>query len=74
MRAVGSEGSLTAAARSLGLSYRTAWIWVQEINRNWGRPLLTKVHGGKGGGGASLTPEGIGLLQKADRIESGSNS
>ncbi|MGE4158891.1 MAG: TOBE domain-containing protein [Planctomycetota bacterium] len=71
MKAVASEGSLTAAARTMGMSYRTAWIWVQEINRCWGRALMTKAHGGKGGGGASLTPEGIGLLQQAERLESG---
>jgi molybdate transport repressor ModE-like protein/molybdopterin-binding protein len=66
---VGRTGSLSAAARELGVHYRTAWMWVQAINRAWGRPLVARMKGGKGGGGASLTPEGTAVLGLVARLE-----
>jgi molybdate transport system regulatory protein len=51
-------GSIAAAGRSLGMSYRRAWYLVDEINGLFGRPLVEKHHGGKAGGGASLTELG----------------
>jgi molybdate transport repressor ModE-like protein/molybdopterin-binding protein len=71
MRAVGQAGSLSAAATDLGITYRTAWIWARDINKTWATPLVARTHGGKGGGGTALTPEGRSVLALATRIEAG---
>lgn len=51
-------GSISAAARSIGMSYRRAWWHVETMNRLAARPLVKTAVGGKGGGGARLTAEG----------------
>ena len=70
LRAVDRAGSLSAAAADVGITYRTAWLWAREINGVWGKALLARTHGGKGGGGTALTPEGHSVLLRASRIES----
>lgn len=70
LKAIERTGSLAAAAREFGITYRTAWIWAQEINSTWAKPLVARTHGGKGGGGSALTPEGHAVLLLAARIES----
>jgi molybdate transport system substrate-binding protein len=51
-------GSITAAARQVGISYRHAWVTIQEINEAAGEPLVRASTGGSQGGGAALTPCG----------------
>lgn len=51
-------GSIAAAARSMKLGYRNAWLWVESMNRLAPSPLVEKVTGGSGGGYARLTEEG----------------
>ena len=51
-------GSISAAARSIGMSYRRAWWHVETMNRLARSPLVETAVGGKGGGGTRLTPEG----------------
>jgi len=51
-------GSISAAARAIGMSYRRAWWHVETMNRLAKRPLVETAVGGKGGGGTLLTPEG----------------
>ena len=51
-------GSISAAARGIGMSYRRAWWHVEAMNRLAKRPLVSTEVGGKGGGGTRLTPEG----------------
>lgn len=51
-------GSISAAARSMKMSYRQAWQLVQSMNTHSTQPLVTSSTGGKGGGGASLTKTG----------------
>jgi molybdate transport system regulatory protein len=51
-------GSIAAAARSMGLGYRNAWLWVEAMNRLAPAPLIEKATGGTGGGHAILTEEG----------------
>lgn len=51
-------GSITRAAKSMNMSYRHAWELVESMNRQAGAPLVETATGGKGGGGASLTPMG----------------
>lgn len=51
-------GSISAAARSMRLGYRNAWLWVEAMNRLAPAPLVDKGTGGAGGGYARLTEEG----------------
>lgn len=51
-------GSIAEAARSMRLSYRNAWLWIEAMNRLAPSPLVEKTAGGVGGGRASLTDEG----------------
>jgi molybdate transport repressor ModE-like protein/molybdopterin-binding protein len=69
MRAIESAGSLLAASKLLGITYRTAWLWAREIGRIWGSSLISRTHGGKGGGGTQLTPEGNAVLALAAKLE-----
>jgi molybdenum ABC transporter molybdate-binding protein len=55
---IGRCRSISAAARQVGVSYRHAWVLVQEVNQAAGEPLVAAATGGKGGGGACLTPRG----------------
>ena len=51
-------GSIAAAARSMKLGYRNAWLWIEAANRLALAPLVEKTAGGAGGGHARLTEEG----------------
>lgn len=51
------SGSISAAAKEMGLAYRNAWLWVDSMNRLAPSPLVEKVTGGTGGGHARLTEE-----------------
>ena len=51
-------GSIAAAARSMKLGYRNAWLWIESANRLAPTPLIEKTAGGAGGGHARLTEEG----------------
>ena len=50
--------SISAAARRIGISYRHAWVMVQEVNRAAGELMVEAATGGRNGGGAQLTPHG----------------
>ena len=52
------HGSISAAARSMNMSYRRAWNLVDAINLQSSRPIVEKTTGGRGGGGAELTEAG----------------
>lgn len=73
LRTLAQSGSLSSAARQLGINYRTAWMWAQSINRTWGSRLISREHGGRGGGGTSISPEGRALLERARKLESWAN-
>jgi molybdate transport repressor ModE-like protein len=70
LRAIDRTGSLSAAAAGMGITYRTAWIRAREINEIWGAALAARTHGGKGGGGTTITPDGRSVLNWALRLES----
>jgi molybdate transport system regulatory protein len=55
-------GSIAAAGRAMGMSYKRAWALVEEMNAAFRAPLVTSARGGAGGGGASLTEEGREVL------------
>jgi len=56
-------GSISAAGRAMGMSYKRAWGLVEEMNAAFRTPLVTSARGGAGGGGASLTEAGATVLQ-----------
>ncbi len=62
-------GSISAAGRALGMSYRRAWLLTDELNQMFGRQLVEPQHGGAKGGGARVTDEGIATLEAYRRIE-----
>ncbi|MCJ2181977.1 winged helix-turn-helix domain-containing protein [Novosphingobium sp. 1949] len=61
--AIAEQGSISAAARTLEMSYRRAWLLVDAMNRCWKEPLVETAPGGSARGGARLTPYGRGILQ-----------
>ena len=69
LEAIRTEGSITAAARYLGMSYRRAWELVEELNATFGRPLVESRAGGKAGGGADLTPLGYFVIGRYRAIQ-----
>ena len=62
-------GSISAAGRALGMSYRRAWLLVDEINQIFKQPLVEKQMGGSGGGGARLTMLGRDVVSRYRAIE-----
>jgi molybdate transport system regulatory protein len=57
-------GSISAAARSMKLTYRNAWLWVEAMNRLAPTPLVEKYTGGAHGGYARLTEEGRRIVRE----------
>ncbi len=62
-------GSITNAAKEMKMAYRQAWQLVEEINKRAETPLVEKLLGGKGGGGAKLTEAGEKAIQTFHEIE-----
>jgi molybdate transport system regulatory protein len=61
-------GSISAAARALGMSYRRAWLLADELNKLFAHRLVAPQHGGVKGGGARITEEGAEMLEAYHRI------
>ena len=55
-------GSIAAAGRQMEMSYKRAWMLVEEMNAAFAAPLVTSARGGPGGGGAQLTEMGAQVL------------
>jgi molybdate transport system regulatory protein len=66
---IAALGSISAAGRAMGMSYRRAWELVEETNRIFGKPVAMRQIGGKHGGGATLTPLGLALVSRFRAIE-----
>ncbi len=62
LAAIEKTGSISAAGKSMHMSYRRAWILVDVMNRCFKQPLVHTAKGGKDGGGATLTPLGKQVL------------
>ena len=69
LAAVAATGSITAAGRTMGMSYKRAWLLVDTMNRCFREPLVAAAKGGAGGGNARLTPAGERVLALYRRIE-----
>ncbi len=66
---IATTGSISAAARAMGMSYRRAWQLVEAMNRDFAAPLVTTATGGKRGGGAVVTELGQKALEQFRRME-----
>jgi molybdate transport system regulatory protein len=62
LEAIGETGSIAAAGRRMGMSYRRAWVLAKTMNACFRQPLIEAAKGGIGGGGARLTPMGRQVL------------
>jgi molybdate transport system regulatory protein len=70
LEAIGVAGSISAAAKLLGMSYRRAWLLVDTMNRCFETPVVTAEAGGTRGGGARLTAIGAEVVRRYRSIES----
>jgi molybdate transport system regulatory protein len=68
LEAIGRTGSISAAARELDMSYRKAWMLVDEMNQCFPSPVVTAIKGGLRGGGAQVTDLGQEALTRFRRI------
>ena len=62
-------GSLSEAARRMGMSYRRAWLLLDSINKSFDMPATVNSVGGRGGGGAEVTPFGVMLIERYREVE-----
>ena len=69
LRLIGVTGSISEAARQSGVSYKAAWQAIHTLTNLAGVPLVDRAVGGAGGGGASLTPSGLQLLDAAGQMD-----
>ena len=68
LKAIDETGSLSKAAKSIGMSYKKAWSLIDAVNKRAEKAVTTSSIGGKGGGGAELTPYGKSLVHAFENI------
>jgi molybdate transport system regulatory protein len=69
LEAIRTEGSISAAGRKLGMSYRRTWLLVDTMNRCWAQPLVEATPGGGESRGTRLTPAGLEVLAAYRTLE-----
>jgi molybdate transport system regulatory protein len=69
LEAIGATGSITGAAKALGMSYRRAWLLVDTMNRCFATPVVTAEAGGTSGGRTRLTETGAEIVRRYRRME-----
>lgn len=69
LRGIAHSGSISQAARDVGVSYKAAWQAIDTLTNLAGVPLVERSVGGAGGGGAQVTPAGNALLRTAETME-----
>lgn len=74
LRQVDETHSISAAARALGMTYKRAWLLIDSLDQGFGRPVVETATGGKGGGGAMLTPLGRQLVERYAALEARLNA
>lgn len=68
LQSVSELGSISAAARSMGMSYRHAWEMLDDVNRCFAGRVFETEAGGRSGGGASVTTFGLDLITRYDEM------
>lgn len=71
LQGIAETGSIAAAGRRLGMSYKRAWSLVETLNGMFREPLVAATKGGAAGGGASLTAAGEMVLARYRAIQAG---
>ncbi len=71
---IGELGSISAAGRAMEMSYRRAWLLIDDLNRSFREPAVGTQHGGKSGGGAALTPFGRDLIRRYRCMEAAAHA
>ncbi|AAU92598.1 putative molybdenum transport protein [Methylococcus capsulatus str. Bath] len=69
LEAIEQTGSISAAGRSMDMSYRRAWLLVDTMNRSFREPVVDASRGGRHGGGAHLTPFGRDVLERYREVQ-----
>ena len=69
MEGIATTGSIAAAGKAMGMSYKRAWSLVQAINEGFGAPLVVANRGGAGQGGAALTEAGAEVLRRYRQMQ-----
>jgi molybdate transport system regulatory protein len=69
LESIARSGSLSQAARDLGMSYRRAWLLVEDVKLSFNRPVVMSSTGGPNGGGATLTDFGEQLIARYRKLE-----
>ncbi len=69
LEAIGEAGSISGAARLLGMSYPRAWKLVEAMDAELGITVVTRAPGGQRGGGAALTPAGRAIITRYRTLE-----
>lgn len=73
LKAIIANGSISAAARSMNMSYKKAWEAIDAMNTLSDEPLVIRTTGGSGGGGTKVTGAGIDAVNLFERINSSCN-
>jgi molybdate transport system regulatory protein len=74
LESVRNTGSISAAARDMGMAYKRAWMLLDSMNRAFKEPVIEAATGGAGGGGATLTPFGADVLERYRRMLAGAEA
>jgi molybdate transport system regulatory protein len=69
LEAIKSTGSISDAARSLGMSYRRAWMLINSLKQGFSEAVTVSAAGGAGGGGARVTTFGTSLIRQYRALE-----
>lgn len=69
LKNIRETGSISKAAKVMGMSYKAAWDSVDVMNKITGASLVSRVSGGKNGGGSVLTEEGIKFIEQYEKYE-----
>ena len=69
LAAIKATGSISAAGKTMAMSYRRAWLLVDSMNRCFRQPLVETAKGGKNGGGALVTAFGDEVLRRFQEME-----
>lgn len=69
LEAIAQTGSISAAGRKLGMSYRRAWLLVDQMNQYFKEPVAQTINGGTQGGGTTLTQMGLDVIKLYRDIE-----
>jgi len=64
LEGIAATGSISAAGKAMGMSYKRAWGLVQAMNEGWHGQLVEASRGGAAQGGATLTPDGVFVLER----------